>query len=107
MTLFGLDCSWWIRTHAFAVDAALLSEVRFAAIDDANSEAVFPRRWTGSVLAPNAPIEGGIASQLEQYLTTQYAQKGELNAESWPFFRGKAMAVLNQSLLTARIIAAG
>jgi hypothetical protein len=106
-TLLGHHIRWWIRTNAFAVDAAVLARVPFAAIDESNVDEWLARRWEGRILAPTAPAGESTEAALTLYFSTMYRHAAPIDESTWPTFRPKAMAVLNQSLLTARLAEAG
>lgn len=105
--LIDFECSHWIRTNAFAASSRLVMGSSLVTVTRHNSAHWLPSEWTGDVLLPLAPVNGAFRKMLNEWLGVKWERAGPINHSNWPFFRQKALAIINERLLSARWAATG
>ncbi len=96
----------WVNTNCFFMPAALT--YRLGDLVSIDSDAIanyLPEKFPGyeSVFVDDAPIDRVYRRRIIRWLTEEWHSRFELTDATWPLFRAKAIAILNEALLSIRI----
>jgi hypothetical protein len=108
--LLGHELYWWIRSNFVLVSSEAMKRIGSPrSLGLAEYEVHVPSAFPGSSW-PLSTWPGGDAGELLRVWLTRpggWSKAGPLDEQSWPRLRLKAMAVLNEWLLTARLFENG
>jgi len=114
VNIFAYSAQYWIRTSFFFLSPLSIARVgSFVSIKYASLPQIFSGDPSSPFLA-NAPLSKSFQSNIISWLTgggtgqgTEWHSRFLLSIESLPYFERKAMAIINENLLTQRFVKLG
>jgi hypothetical protein len=105
MRAMGHDVSSWICSNAFFVPKRALEKMdSLVSVDNEKLNSILDEEYVeGCVFRTDAPLDESYKSMVVKWLTEDWHSKIEINNETWCYFRKKVQAMVNESLLTAKI----
>ncbi len=106
---FGQDVSNWICTNCFFMPRKIVEGIgTVVTIDENKLNKVVNKKYSKeSYFLEQAPLNENYKKMAIRWLTEEWHSKFEINEKNWDRFRGKLKAMLNESLLSAKIKQAG
>lgn len=102
----GKSTRIWLGTHCFFVPRIIVEKLgTVVSVDASTFEEYLPREFPGveEIFKPTAPINSATEDRIVRWLTREWHSKFTLSESTWPVFRAKANAIINEELLTLRI----
>lgn len=107
-TAYGHDVSRWVCSNCFIAPKAAIDAVGTVVSIKENLNDFLTEAFPGpQTFKASAPMNDQYKAWLEEWLTTKWHSRFELNETTWDVFRAKVRNILNESLLTARFHEAG
>ena len=99
----------WVCTNCFFFPQRVAKKIdTMVSVNDQELDYLINEKYTpGKFFKDNAPISEEYKNLLIVWLTQGWHSKFEINEKSWIKFRNKIRAILNESLLTVRVIELG
>lgn len=108
MNAFGYDVSTWICTNTFFIHKEILEKVvPLAHLSDTDLDMIVSKSFDKKKFLCNNILSTSYKEMLLQWLTKDWHSKMVISEENFDFFRKKVTAMINESLLTARIRSLG
>jgi len=108
MSVFGYNVYSWIRTSAFLIHPDIIRKLgQFTSINSTQLNVVFPLKYEPSIFLNSAPMNESYKKMLVDWLTVDSHSKFDISDKTWIYFKSKVLAIINESLLTARISSYG
>lgn len=102
-TVYGYDVSRWICSNCFVAPKTAIDEIGSLVPIKENINDFLEKIFPGAPLfKANAPMNKQYKVWLEEWLTTKWHSKFDLNETTWDLFRTKVRNIFNEALLTAR-----
>jgi len=102
----GKSTRVWLGTHCFFVPREVVERlVTVISVDERTFEDYLPKDFPGKgeVFKQTAPINQASRIRIIRWLTEEWHSKMAITDSTWPYFRAKAKAILNEELLSIRI----
>lgn len=105
-TIHGKSTRLWINTNCFFLPASLLHKLgSLVSVDRCSINDYLPEEFpnNGEMFAKQSPINSVYKDHLITWFTEDWHGRLVLDRETWPIFRAKTKAILNEALLSVRI----
>jgi len=96
----------WINTNCFFVPHSLLTKMStIITVDNSCMSKYLPEQFPsdGELFELTAPINNAYKNHMVEWITEEWHNKIDLNDRTWPIFRSKVKAMLNEASLSIRI----
>lgn len=108
MEIFNKDVSSWICSNVFFLPKEIANSLKtLVSVDDLKLNSIIQDEFSGNYFMQNAPLSESYKEMIVKWLTEEWHSKIVIKKENLTFFRKKVQAIMNESLLTARIIEQG
>ncbi|MFZ1082200.1 MAG: hypothetical protein WAO19_09775 [Candidatus Kryptoniota bacterium] len=102
----GKSTRVWLGTHCFFVPRTIVEKLgTMVSVDEHSFEDYLPKTFPGmgEIFKQTAPINQATKKRIISWLTQGWHSKLVLGEATWPLFRAKAKAILNEELVSVRI----
>ncbi|HEY9166334.1 MAG TPA: hypothetical protein VIS48_09255 [Candidatus Kryptonia bacterium] len=96
----------WVNTNCFFIPTSLLNKLQsLVMVDEKMLDDYLPLQFPGldSPFAKTAPMNDVYKRNIITWLTEEWHGRIELSEQTWPLFRSKVKAMLNEVMLSVRI----
>ena len=116
LEVFGYDVSRWICTNSFFLSRRAIEEIGdIVSLNNTDMDDIISPQFPGALekkdcvryFKETSPLNDNYKQMVITWLTEEWHGKFEIREATWVFFRNKVRSLLNESLLTAKIIKSG
>jgi hypothetical protein len=101
--LLGHDVSTFVRSNFFAMPHALAGDLAWTFAEPDLLSRILPERLSEPVISRTEELNENFRSFLENWITVRWHRSAKPTPTNWPFLRQKAVACLNERMLTAMV----
>ena len=104
--IHGKSTRAWINTNCFFMPVSLLEKLgSLVSIDNGEMDTYIPKEFPGplELFTDSSPVNPVYREHLISWLTEEWHGKFVLDERTWPIFRAKTKAILNEAVLSIRI----
>ena len=105
MKIFGKEVTKWLCSNCFFVPAKMIRSLdTMVSVDDVMLTTIVPKEYKkGTYFKDISTIDKNYKDMVVMWLTKEWHGKFEINERNWGLFKNKLKAMLNESMLTAKI----